>query len=74
MKRDIACEECEPGYHNYPAGKDGPAEHVIKVYGFALNRYRCDSCNAIIPKETKCIAVSVWIEGQEYIPWESEFH
>lgn len=73
MKRDIACEGCEPKYHDYPAGNDGPAEHVVKVYGFALKEYNCDLCNVIIPKETKCIAVSVLTEGQEYVSWESEF-
>ncbi len=75
MKRDIACEKCAPKYHGYPADIEGPAESVKKKSGIALKNYFCDRCGDNIPKGTRCVAISVIVEGHgiPYYKWEKEF-
>ena len=73
MKRDIACKECAPKYHDYPASLDGPEETVKKVHGIAIQDYHCDRCNKKILQGSKCVAISVIVEGQHYYKWEHGF-
>lgn len=74
-KRDIACEKCSLKYHDYPADIEGPAESVKKKKGIALKDYCCDRCGENIPKGTKCVAISVIVQGhgQQYYEWEKDF-
>jgi hypothetical protein len=73
MKRDIACPECAPKYHNYPADNDGPAEYVKKVKGTAKQAYKCDACGMEIPRGGECVCISVWSDGRPYFSWESGY-
>lgn len=73
MKRDIVCEECSLKYHDYPASIEGPAEHVKGKKGIALKDYHCDRCGKGIPTGSKCVAISVVVDGQHYYSWENEF-
>lgn len=73
MKRDIACEECSLKYHGSRANIEGPEEIVKKVRGLALMTYHCDRCGEVIHRGSKCVAISVIVNGQQYYKWENKF-
>ena len=48
-------------------------EEIRKVYGEALEQFRCDLCNKVIEKGERCVARSIIGYGQIYKPWERDY-
>ena len=48
-------------------------EEIRKVYGEALEQFRCDLCNKVIEKGESCVARSIIGYRQTYVPWEHNY-
>lgn len=74
MKKQIICTNCVEKHPKlFNIGNPYPGEYIKNIEGEALNDYLCDYCNAEIPVNKKCHAVSFGLTRIKHVEWEKLF-
>jgi hypothetical protein len=74
MKREILCPDCgADSRHTFPMAEPYPGEFVKFVDGTAINHYICDQCGRKVPRNSDCVAFTIYTKTRPYEAWEFQY-